>query len=173
MSTVSQCVQCLSRIKISEATRWLFTRPSPLQLVEAGSLTSRTQQYRSGDAEKNPGATERREMSNDGASLHEPCEGRFTSDDARTTSMVDGDVLLADRAGLRRISSYGDVRQRRRGGRQQSVTPDDSNGSSYSRRYPAIILLVDACHAGCDAGGRRRTQRRRRHRKIKVEKHIL
>ena len=86
--------------------------------------------------------------------------------------MVDGDVLLADRAGLRRISSYGDVRQRRRGGRQQSVTPDDSNGSSYSRRYPTIILLVDACHAGCDAAGRRRTQRRRRHRKIKVEKHF-
>ena len=86
--------------------------------------------------------------------------------------MVDGDVVLADRAGLRRISSYGDVRQRRRGGHQQSVTPDDSDGSSYSRRYPTIILLVDACHAGCDAGGRGRTQRRRQHRKIKVEKHF-
>ena len=92
MSTVSQCVQCLSRIKISEATRWLFTRPSPIQLVAAGYLTSRTQQYRSGDAEKNPGATERREMSDDGASLHEPCEGRFISDDARTTSLVGGDA---------------------------------------------------------------------------------
>ena len=58
------------------------------------------------------------------------------------------------------------------GGRQQSVTPDDSNGLSYSRRYPTTILRVDVYHARCDARGQRRTQRRRRHRKIKVEKHF-
>ena len=60
-------------------------------------MTSRTQQYRSSDAEKNPGATERREMSNDGASRYEPGDDSRPPDDARTNPRVAGDAF-ADRA---------------------------------------------------------------------------
>ena len=60
-------------------------------------MTYRTQQYRSDDAEKNPGATERRELSNDGASRHGPGDDRRIPDDARTTPRVFGDAF-ADRA---------------------------------------------------------------------------